>query len=136
MWCINSIVGGPLRVFKLLGSLYGQRDAPVRWHKTIVKWLVSQGFVQSKNDVCLFRHPTTRVKVLIWVDDILMRGVKAHTDAVWAGIDKRFGLKEVEYLESGVERVFLGVTMMKSQMNGKVVYYMHQNNDMHGVFLV
>ena len=122
--------GGPLRVFKLRGSLYGQRDAPVRWHKTIVKWLVSQGFVQSKNDVCLFRHPTTRVKVLIWVDDVLMRGVKVHTDVVWAGIDKRFGLKEVEYLESGVERVFLGVTMMKSQMNGKVVYCMHQNNDM------
>jgi len=70
------------------------------------------------------------VKVLIWVDDILMRGVKDHTDVVWVGIDKRFGLKEAEYLESGVERVFLGVTMMKSQKNGKVVYCMHQNNDM------
>ena len=74
--------GASLRVFKLRGSLYGQRDAPVRWHKSLVRWLLSQGFVQSKNDVCLFRHPISRVKVLVWVDDVFMRGVRTRTDIV------------------------------------------------------
>ena len=122
--------GASLRVFKLRGSLYGQRDAPVRWHKTMVKWLVSQGFVQSKNDVCLFRHPVTRVKVLVWVDDVLMRGVRARTDTLWKALNAKFGLKTVEYLEMGVERTFLNISLMKSKMGGKVVYVMHQNNDM------
>ena len=122
--------GAPLRVFKLRGSLHGQRDAPVRWHKTMVKWLLSEGFVQSKNDVCLFRHPATRVKVLVWVDDVMMRGIRARTDVVWKAMDVESGLKVVEHLDLGVERTFLGVTLMKSSMNGGVVYVMHQNNDM------
>jgi hypothetical protein len=41
--------GSKLRVFRLRGSLYGQRDAPVRWFKTFSTWLVEQGFVQSKD---------------------------------------------------------------------------------------
>ena len=40
-----------VRVFRLRGSLYGQRDAPIRWHETLRGWLVdTQGFVQSCND--------------------------------------------------------------------------------------
>jgi hypothetical protein len=122
--------GASLRVFKLRGSLYGQRDAPVRWHKSMVKWLLSQGFVQSKNDVCLFRHPVSRVKVLVWVDDVLMRGIRSRTDIVWKALDAKYGLKVVEYLDLGVERTFLNISLMKSKMNGSTVYVMHQNNDM------
>ena len=121
--------GAHLRVFKLRGSCYGQRDAPVRWHKTIVAWFISQGFVQSKNDVCLFRHPITRVKALVWVDDVMMRGVRKRTDVVWAALDAKFGLKCIEYLDMGVERTFLNISLMKSQLNDSTVYVMHQNND-------
>ena len=45
-----------LRVFRLTGALYGQVDAPMRWHQTVVKWMTEDmGFVQSKNDVCMTR---------------------------------------------------------------------------------
>ena len=52
-----------------------------------------QGFVQSKNDVCLFRHPTTGLKVRIHVDDNLSRGTRECTAKFWEDMDKRFGLK-------------------------------------------
>ena len=48
--------GSKLRVFRLKGSLYGQRDAPIRWFKTIRDWKIDEkGFDQCENDVCLFR---------------------------------------------------------------------------------
>ena len=73
-----------LRVFKLKGSLYGQVDAPIRWFNTVVDWMVKeQGFVQSKNDVCLFRHPKTRLRVLMHVDDNLSRGERRHSTKFW-----------------------------------------------------
>ena len=71
--------GAKLRAFKLLGSLYGQRDVPVRWYNTFRKHLISEGFKQSENDVCMFRHPVTRVKLLVWIDDNFVRGVRTHT---------------------------------------------------------
>ena len=120
--------GSKLRVFRLKGSLYGQRDAPVRWFKTIRDWLVDEkGFDQCKNDVCLFRHPVTKVKLLLWVDDNLMRGARRHTDKLWDDMDAKFGLKHREYLEYGVSRTFIGVSLLKSKLNGQTVYCMDQN---------
>ena len=86
--------------------------------------------MQSKNDVCLFRHPVTRVKALVWVDDVFMRGVRQHTSEVWAALDAKFGLKLVEYLGVGEERTFLKISMMQSKVGDSVVYVMHQNGDM------
>ena len=122
--------GSKLRVFKLRGSLYGQRDAPVRWFATFSGWLKDKGFTQCKNDVCLFRHPVTRVKVLLWVDDNLIRGARKHTDILWKQIDERFGLKHREYLDVGVSRTFIGVSLLKTKLEGKTVYCMDQNADM------
>ena len=120
--------GSKLRVFRLKGSLYGQRDAPVRWFKTIRDWLVDEkGFDQCKNDVCLFRHPETKVKLLLWVDDNLMRGARRHTDKLWDDMDAKFGLKHREYLEYGVSRTFIGTSLLKSKLNGQTVYCMDQN---------
>ena len=119
-----------LRVFKLRGSLYGQRDAPVRWYATFARWLIDEkGFVQSKNDVCLFRHPVTRVKVLLWVDDNMARGLRKYTDIFWKEVDAKFGLKSFDYLGLGISRRFIGVNMLKSKMGGKTVYCMDQNSD-------
>ena len=128
--------GSKLRVFRLRGSLYGQRDAPIRWFDTIRKWLVlEKGFTQCKNDVCLFRHPVTRVKLLLWVDDIFARGVRNHTDAFWTEVNARFGLKSSEYLDLGVTRTFIGVNLLKSKLNGKTVYCMDQNADVRAFLM-
>ena len=57
----------------------------------------------------LFRHPNTKVKLLLWVDDNLMRGRKCHTDELWDDIDAKFGLKHRVYVDYGVSRTFIGI---------------------------
>jgi hypothetical protein len=59
-----------------------------------------------------------------------MRGIRSRTDIVWKALDAKYGLKAVEYLDLGVERTFLNISLMKSKMNGSTVYVMHQNDDM------
>ena len=82
-----------------------------------MKYLKSEGFKQCKNDVCMFRHPVTRVKVLVWVDDNFARGVRRHTDAFWKKVHTKFGLKSFEYLETGVSRTFLGLNFLTSEIS-------------------
>ena len=120
-----------LRVFRLKGSLYGQSDAPIRWWKTIVHWMTKvQGFEQSKNDVCAFRHPITRLKVGLHVDDDMSRGRRDVTKKFWKELDQRFGLKHWGFLEMGKEVTFLGITLFKDQLqDGVTVFGMHQNGD-------
>jgi hypothetical protein len=119
-----------LRVFRLKGSLYGQCDAPIRWYKTIQRWMVEdRGFEQSPNDVCLFRHPKTKLKVLLHVDDNKSRGRRAQTIESREALDKRFGLKHWSFLEMGGEKTFLGITLFKNVVDEKIVYGIHQNAD-------
>ena len=119
-----------LRVFRLRGSLYGQVDASMRLFISLKNWMINdQGFVQSKNDVCLFRHPTTGLKVLIHVDDNLSRGTRECTTRFWEAMDKRFGLKHWSFIESGEQKRFLGVNVFKDVIDGKRVFGINQNDD-------
>ena len=71
---IRMYKGAPLRVFKLRGSLYGQREASMRWYKTLAPYLEELGYKQGENDLCSFFHPVTKHRVVIHVDDLLTRG--------------------------------------------------------------
>ena len=42
--------GAKLRIFKLLGSLYGMSQAPMDWYKTLHGWMPKIGFIRSEND--------------------------------------------------------------------------------------
>ena len=126
----------PLRVFRLKGSLYGQRDAPVRWWETLKEWLINdQGFHQSKNDVCLFRHPVTKLKVGTHVDDIKVKGKRHHTKDFWAALDAEFGLKSWAFVGPEGCR-FLGVNLAQRHLThdgnkqGGMYYTIDQNADM------
>jgi hypothetical protein len=61
-------------LFQLCGPLYGQRVASKQWYLTIATWLCDRGFIQARNEPCLFRHPDTGFKVVLVVDDMLCRG--------------------------------------------------------------
>jgi hypothetical protein len=65
---------GSVKVCKLLRSLYGLKQAPRCWHKRIGEFLISQGFVQSEADPCLFIKETANGKLIlaIYVDDGLI----------------------------------------------------------------
>ena len=64
-----------------------------------------------------------------------MRGAHHHTEKLWDEMDAEFGLKHREYLEQGVSRTFIGVSLLKSKLNGQTVYCMDQNAEMRA-FLV
>ena len=69
-----------MRVFQLLGPLYGQRDASYRWWESLSAWLATQGYARSKHHQCLFTNPETHMRLAVHVDDILVRGSRKQTE--------------------------------------------------------
>ncbi|XP_019195215.1 PREDICTED: uncharacterized protein LOC109188989 [Ipomoea nil] len=66
----------PGHVCHLQHSLYGLKQAPRAWFKRLHDFLLSAGFNSSKIDVSLFYYTawTSRVFLLVYVDDIIMMG--------------------------------------------------------------
>ena len=121
--------GAKARLFQLLGPLYGQRDAGYRWWETLSKWLLSQGFIRSDNDKCLFTHPLTRMRIAVHVDDILARGSRVETELFWKQMEVRFGLKTWEIVDYENPILFTGYTISKVLKDGKAWYTMDMISD-------
>ena len=121
--------GAKLRLFQLLGPLYGQRDAGYKWWESLSKWLISIGFVRSDNDKCVFAHPITRMKLAIHVDDILARGSRKQTKLFWELMGTRFGLKHWDIVEYDNPVVFTGYAISKVKRSGQVWYTMDMVTD-------
>ncbi|XP_019196314.1 PREDICTED: uncharacterized protein LOC109190295 [Ipomoea nil] len=66
----------PDYVCHLQRSLYGLKQAPRAWFKRLHDFLISAGFLPSKNDVSLFHYTAgaSRIFLLVYVDDIIMMG--------------------------------------------------------------
>ena len=62
------------KVWRLLKSLYGLRQAPHCWHKKLCQILKEDGFEQGKVDQCVFVRKTAEGEtlVLVYVDDVLI----------------------------------------------------------------
>ena len=54
---------------KLKKSLYGLRQAPLKWFEKLRGSLIERGFRQSAQDPCLFL--SDKVVAVVWVDDVL-----------------------------------------------------------------
>ena len=85
--------GGRLRVFRLLGSLYNQRDAPFRFYGSLSKFLKTLGFKQYKNDVCLYVHKRRKVRGGTHVDDLIARANRHQNEWVWTVQAGRLGIR-------------------------------------------
>lgn len=79
-----------LRVFKLLGSLHGSKDAAMRWCNTLAPALVGMGFQRGENDECVFYDPKTQLRLATYVDDIIVRGRKKHMREVFKKLADKF----------------------------------------------
>jgi hypothetical protein len=114
-------------MYRLLGPLYGQRSASRRWFETMSNWLLSEGFVQGKNEPCLFVHPCTGLSVVVYVDDIITRGGAKETAAFHGRLGNHFQCTEEEYLAVDRDLDFLGFTVSLEVEDGEVSVYMSQS---------
>ena len=110
--------------------MYGQRIASKQWYCTIAGWLCDRGFIQGRNEPCLFRHPITDVRVVIVVDDFLCRGspddtVAFHDDLEGPdGFECSEGSRQILTVNNDIDYCGLNVTMRVEQ--GKTVYSIDQ----------
>jgi hypothetical protein len=65
-------------VLRLKKSLYGLRQAPRCWNKTLHDWLLSYGLQQSQVDQSLYFIPN-QLWVAVWVDDFIVAARDANT---------------------------------------------------------
>jgi hypothetical protein len=94
-------------VRKMQKSLYGTSDAPKIWYKTIAKFLEEIGFQKCGREHCLFSNSTTKVLLMIYVDDLAVAGpTKSQTDDVVVQLKQRFSMREM-----GNPSVFLGINV-------------------------
>ena len=79
-----------VRYFRQLGVVYGSASSSRRWQDTLHTWLSTPekdgggGYVQGKNDPCLFYHPRLRVSLATYVDDLAARGRRVAVEEVFA----------------------------------------------------
>jgi hypothetical protein len=118
-------------VFQLRGPVYGQRSAPRAWYKTVVAWLVSPevGFDQGKNEPCVFNHPVTGMRIVLFCDDFLCRGSKEVTDKFYKDLTDKFECKDPTYLQPDNPIVFTGMRIVQSEVEGQQVYSMDLETD-------
>lgn len=94
------------KVCKLLKSLYGLRQAPIRWNITFKQALHKLGLKSLKNDPCIFKNESNTIYLAIHVDDGILFGKNENELSTLLE-----GLKEFFQLTSGDTKIFLGITL-------------------------
>ena len=86
----------PGRVFKLLRSLYGLKQAARDWNSNCIKALKDLSFRQSAADPCLFIYYERKIILLVYVNDIPIAALKIE-DIIWFknAISKVFKIKDL-----------------------------------------
>ena len=117
-------------VCQLRGPVYGQRSAPREWYKTVTAWMIQMGYKQGRNEPCLFVHPVTAHRVVLFCDDFLCRGSKEVSEQFYAALSERFECKDPSWLSEGSPMTFTGMDIRQFTEGGKVMYSMDQGRDM------
>lgn len=102
----------PGRVCKLKKSLYGLKQDFRQWNIELTKFLLSIGFIQSRNNHSLFIYTSgsTFTATLIYVNDILLTAPElSHVDFVKASLHSKFTIKNL-----GDALYFLGIELCKT----------------------
>ena len=120
--------GAPKHIFQQLGPHYGQRSAPRKWYQTLSGWLLETGSTQAKNDPCMFTH-TTGLQVVLWVDDLLVRGTVFDSVEFYNRLGARFECTDPEFLEPGGCMTFTGIDISRGAEGEDDWYYLSQSSE-------
>ncbi|KAM1873468.1 hypothetical protein ACFX13_007300 [Malus domestica] len=102
----------PHHVCRLRRSLYGLKQAPRAWFQCFSTHLEDLGFRPSTADHSLFTyiHGSTRIYLLIYVDDILVTGNNpSHIVTLIKNLGIRFSMKDL-----GPVHYFLGMEVVRT----------------------
>ena len=97
------------KYYLLLGPMYGQRSAPIRWENTVVPFLVEEGFHRGENELCVFHRTEDDLTLVLYVDDILLDGDHASVTDFLNKLAKRFDINEPVYLSKTQPIDFVGI---------------------------
>lgn len=112
------------KVLKLNRGLYGLRESPKVWNQRFNEYMERKGFTRSKHDFCLYFSKEISVILLIYVDDILITGVKDNIETIVQGLKEEFEVKDF-----GFPKTFLGMEIEKLE-NGIKIKQKRQINKM------
>jgi len=96
------------RVCKLRKALYGLKQASQLWYQDIDQFLHSHGMPLSDSDSNLYYSPTTRLLILLCVDDILLT---APSSEIVEGIKNRLK-SHYRMSDLGPARKYLGIEIV------------------------
>ena len=97
---------------------------------TISRWLISEGFTQCKNEPCLFINTDTGMKVLLYVDDLIVRGSPDESSKFHDQLEKRFDCREGsrQLLTPDHPVDFTGLTLTMEKGVNSDYYYIDQSS--------
>lgn len=107
----------PEKVCLLKRSLYGLRQSPRQWNTRFDEFIVSQGFVRSEYDICVYYkeyEEDSYVYLLLYVDDILL----ASKSKVQVAELKKILSSEFEMKDLGDAKKILGMEITRDRERG------------------
>ncbi|MCO5558640.1 hypothetical protein L7F22_012226 [Adiantum nelumboides] len=107
-------------VYHLRKSLYGLKQAPSEWYKTSHQFMLSQGYMRSEIDHCLYTLQAkdgSLIILILYVDDMLLAGRQmAKISALKSKMAKVFDMKDM-----GEASHILGMHIQQDRSN-KMIY--------------
>ena len=120
---IKDPLTGKWHYYEQLGPIYGEASAPIRWERTLMPWLMEQGFTRGENEKSVLYHPTRDIVLLVYVDDVLADGFLPDIEWIFDLMDKRFECKDADYLTNTTPLDYIGIEIEKDDER----IYMHMS---------
>eukprot|EP00253_Pinus_taeda_P035824 PITA_35824 len=103
-------------VSKLRKSLYGLRQSPRQWYKNFDSFMVSQNFVRSDYDHCVYFKSFNGIFIILALDvDNMLIASKSmeEINKLKAQLSRTFDMKDL-----GAEKHILGMEIQRDRKNG------------------
>jgi len=81
-------------VVQLDKMIYGLKESPYQWYKCIREHIMSEGFISTESDTCIFTKKNNLGEIMyivLYVDDLLMAGPTEMIEEFESKTEERFG---------------------------------------------
>ena len=111
--------------FVLDNEYHGGNNLP-----DIVEGIVNS-YVAGKDEPCVFYNEYNQVRVVVFVDDIIVRGEKSEVELLFRAIEHKYPMREWNILTPNNPLTHLGYRITEEHKGDEVYRYMDQELDVH-----